>query len=132
MHAESSQLLIPTSEEQKALVRFAHLEIDLETLRRELKRGLSFDFSGNPRTLSNHFDWNVTDIRITMQDIDRALTQAAAGVINHQQLSDWATMLLLNDMYYWQSVADEDSEESEAIVEKLNDLSFSTLLPKPS
>jgi hypothetical protein len=117
--------LIPSVDEQTALLRFAHLEIDLETLRHELRRGLTFDFNGNPRTLSNHFDSRAADIRITQKDIDRALVREREGAISYQQLSDRATMLLMNDVYDWQG-ADE-----EKIADTLNDLSFSTLFPKP-
>jgi hypothetical protein len=119
--ANTSQLLVPTTDEKTALKRFAHLEIDLETLRRELKRGLTFDFRNNPRTLSKQFDWRVAYIPITKVDVDRARAKETEGFISQQQLSDWATMLLMNEMYDWQG-ADEDE-----IAEKLNDLSFSTL-----
>jgi hypothetical protein len=118
--------LIATTDKQTALTRFAHLEIDLETLRRSLKRGLTFDFRNNPRTLSNHFDWRVADIPIPKADVDWARAKEKEGIISHSQLSDWATMLLMNEMYDWQS---SDEEE---IAEELNDLSLSTLLQKPN
>ncbi|MBV9760484.1 MAG: hypothetical protein JO340_07970 [Acidobacteriaceae bacterium] len=94
------------------------MAIPLEEVRLQLGCMLEMDFSSTKRTLTSYFLLPHPGIRIEMAHIRNALDKYSRGQITDTELSDWATMLLLNEAYEW-SGPDEDG-----IAEMLNELSL--------
>ena len=107
-----------TSEERDVLTRYARLEISLEEVCARLGEMLQIDFGPIERRLTSHFLFPVPGIRIGMEHIRNALDKHWGGEITDTELSDWATMLLLNEAYDWPG-PDEDE-----IAEMLHELSM--------
>jgi|HubBroStandDraft_5_1064220.scaffolds.fasta_scaffold240951_2 hypothetical protein len=113
-----------TAEEMKTLTRFVCFEITLSELLVDLRGILKFDFTPNKRSFESGFVVPEPGVRITSSDIDRAIARHASGQISREELTKWATMLLLNDAYDWEG-PDEDE-----IAGRLNDLSMPQLFLK--
>ena len=96
------QKRMPTSAERKVLERFARLEISLEELKRTLGSMLEFHFGKEERTLTSFFLLPQPGVRVEKKYIDTAMGKHARGEITTEELSAWATMLQLNDVYDWQ------------------------------
>lgn len=114
-----------TQKERDVLEKFAQMDIPLEEVRAELDGMLEMDFSSAERTLTSYFLLPNPGIRIGMEQIRRALSKHWSGEVTDTELSDWATMLLLNEAYEW-SGPDEDE-----IAEMLHELSIRKI-PGPS
>jgi len=112
---------MPTSAERKALERFARLEISLAELKHSLGDMLDFSFGKEERRVTSYFLLVQPGVRVEKKYIDVAMDKHARGEISTEELSDWATMLLLNDAYDWQG-AEEDE-----IASWLNEISMLTL-----
>jgi hypothetical protein len=106
-----------TPEEGEVLEKFAQMDISLQELRARLGSMLEMDFSSAERTLTSYFLLPNPGIRIGMEHIRNALSKHWKGEVTEIELSDWATMLLLNEAYEW-SGPDEDE-----IAEMLHELS---------
>jgi hypothetical protein len=113
-----------TRTQRIALEKFARLEITLEDLANALREILQFDFKESERRLSSHFLIPQPGVRIDQEHIRRAMDKHAHEEISTNQLSDWATMLLLNDAYDW------EGPDEEEIAAWLNDISALTLKRK--
>ncbi|MDQ2843576.1 MAG: hypothetical protein M3Y72_21550 [Acidobacteriota bacterium] len=106
-----------TPDERGVLGKFAHMDIPLQEVRARLGGMLEMDFSSTERTLTSYFLLPNPGIRIGMEHIRNALSKHWKGEVTDTELSDWATMLLLNEAYEW-SGPDEDE-----IAEMLHELS---------
>jgi hypothetical protein len=42
-----------------------------------------------------------SSIRISRWHVENALTKARNGEVSERQLMEWATMILINDVFYW-------------------------------
>jgi hypothetical protein len=118
---DTPQRRMPTRAERKALERFARLEISLPELKRLMGDMLDFSFGNEERRVTSYFLLLQPGIRVEKKYIDTAMDKHAHGEISTEELSNWATMLLLNDAYDWQG-----SEEDE-IADWLNEISMLTL-----
>lgn len=107
-----------TPEERETLARFAELEIPLEEVCIRLGGMLDIDFGPSERRLTSHFLLPEPGIRIEMRHVRNALSKHWNREVTDQELSDWATMLLLNEAYEWPG-PDEDE-----IAGMLNELSM--------
>lgn len=107
-----------TPEEREILEKFAQMAISLQEVRAQLGSMLEMDFSSTERTLTSYFLLPDPGIRIGMEHIRNALDKHWRGEVTDTELSDWATMLLLNEAYDW-SGPNEDE-----IAEMLNELSL--------
>jgi hypothetical protein len=115
----------PTSNERKALERFARVEISLQELQRCLGEMLAFNFREEERSLTSCYLLLQPGVRVEKKFIQTAMDKHARWELTTEQLADWATMLLLNDAYDWQG---PDEEE---IADWLNEISMLTLKAKP-
>jgi hypothetical protein len=118
MTPSSKEFRSLTSEEREILEEFARLDIRLDTLCARLGGMLEIDFGPVERRLTSYFLFPIPGIRIGMDHIRNALDKHWKREITDKELSDWATMLLLNEAYEW-SGPDEDQ-----IAEMLNELSM--------
>src|SRR5713101_2259447 len=81
-------LLIPlTQDQRKALERFADLEITIEELRRSLSNGVEFNFDGEHRTLTDHFEAPKPGVRVEKRQVENALDKKRRGQITEKELA---------------------------------------------
>jgi len=113
-----------TRDQWNALEQFAAMAISIEELRDRLRDVVEFVFREDGRTLTSHYLIPSPGIRIGLDHIRSAMARHASSEITTEELSDWATMLLMNDAYDWEG-PDEDE-----IANWLNDISMLTLKPK--
>lgn len=113
-----------TRKQRRALEEFAELKISIDELRERLQGVLEFDFREQERKLTSHYGTPVPGVRVELETIQAAMDKHARGEISTEQLADWATMLLLNDAYDW------ESPKEEQIADWLNDISMLTLKSK--
>ncbi|HEY1647907.1 MAG TPA: hypothetical protein VGF96_07995 [Terracidiphilus sp.] len=123
---EESQLPSLTLDQMEVLRRFALFEADAAEMRRSLGGVFEFNFEPRQRALEGasqrrtaigNFRMPEPGIVITREHIANALERKRFGLITERDLVVWATVLLLNDAYVWDS-ADED-----LIADWLNDIS---------
>jgi hypothetical protein len=117
--------LTPSSEsrrlnaaEVQALGDYADMKVTFEQMRFALRDAMSIEVDGPKRSLVFFFDNSKPEVVITRRHIERALDMRRARLITEQELSEWASMLLLNDAY------DFEAKDEELIVGWLNDLSY--------
>ena len=60
---------------------------------------LTIDFGLEERRLTSHLLVAEPGIRLEKEHVEHVLDQRANGAITKRQLSDWASMLLMNDAY---------------------------------
>jgi hypothetical protein len=113
-----------TPDQIRALDEYAQLKLSLEDLRQRLVDVLEFDFGEDGRTLRSYFGTPEPGVRVGLSHVRAAMQKHAEGQITTAQLSDWATMLLLNDAYVW------DGPDQDQMSEWLNDISALTLRSK--
>jgi hypothetical protein len=77
-----------------------------------------FDFVGAIRTASVRFRVPEPSVIVTRDHIRNAVERNRLGKISQQQLTFWATMLLLNDAF------EPDPNDQGFVAEWLNDVSF--------
>lgn len=104
--------------EIQALKDYAALRLSAEQMRFALREAMTVRVDGPKRSLEFYFDNSTPDVLITRQDIERALEKRRAQLITEDELSEWASMLLLNDAYGF------DPKDEALIVAWLNDLSY--------
>jgi hypothetical protein len=121
MSIPSSNVRPLTREQRRALEQFASLEITMQDLCRRLNGIMEVDLRPAERKVLTHFAMPEPPIRIEKWNIENALAKKKTGAISEQELSEWATMLELNQAYDWQG-KDEDE-----IGEWLSDLTMLTL-----
>jgi hypothetical protein len=111
----------------EVLRRFALFEVTAEEMRRSLS-GV-FDFHLEPkhripggytqrRPAAGNFRLPEPGILITRRHIENALELKRFDLITERDLVVWATVLLINDAYVW------DSGDEDLIAEWLNDISL--------
>ena len=118
----------PLSDEQmEALRRYALLEVGLHEMLQSLAGAFDVDFEGNRenesattqrRSANNRFPIPEPGIVITREHISNALERKRFGLVSERHLVYWATVLLLNDAYVF------DTGDEDLIAEWLNDISF--------
>jgi hypothetical protein len=57
-------------------------------------------------------------VRITAQHVENALAKRRSVQISERDLVDWATMILINDAFYW------EPEDAEIVAAWVNSISF--------
>jgi hypothetical protein len=103
-----------------AIEKYACCELSLENLCRVVReeRGSAFIHNPNYRWVTLHQVCPEPKVRITQQHIEIALAMRALKEISERQLIDWATMLLINEVYFW------DGEDAAVVVDWLNRISL--------
>jgi hypothetical protein len=118
---QSSEDIRPlTAEEIVALAKFARLEISLEQLLEELHGKLEIDFGETRRRLTPRYPFPEPGIRIEKNLVQDVQARHSRGEVSKKQLTEWATMLMLNEVYVW------DGPDEDEISDLLNGLSTST------
>jgi len=107
----------PTNQEREALVQFARLEISLEDLCSRLQGMLTIDFNSKERRLTSRLLDAEPGIQIEKQHVQHALEERTRGAITARQLSNWATMLIMNTAYDWEGL-------DEQVIDELNELAL--------
>jgi hypothetical protein len=107
-----------TAEEREFLAKFARLEVSMEQLCEHLHGMLEVNFGPTERRLISYFLLPEPGVRVTKDDIRCVLDKQWKGEISERELSEWASMLMLNEAYDW-SGPDEDE-----IADTLNELSM--------
>ena len=97
----NSKLRPLTKSELELLARFVRFEITLNELLVDLHGILKFNFTPNQRFFESSFVVPEPGVRITSSDIDQAIARHASDQISTDELTKWATMILLNDAYDW-------------------------------
>ncbi|MGI9071161.1 MAG: hypothetical protein ACR2JB_07540 [Bryobacteraceae bacterium] len=75
------------------------MAIPLQELRARFGEMLEINFGPVERRLTSYFLFPIPGIRIAMKHIRNALDKHWRGEITDKELSDWATILLLNEAY---------------------------------
>jgi len=73
-------------------------------------------FSPTLRRFTSHFELVEPPIWVSSADLDRAVLAYKSGAIDDAKLMRWATMLVLNDAYFW----DEDDESTADALHELS------------
>jgi hypothetical protein len=83
---------------------FASCDLSLSALHERVRDALGSAFRHNP-----NFAWvdlnqvcAEPSVRITPKHVQRALEKRRQDRISDQQLIDWATMILINHVFYWE------------------------------
>lgn len=113
-----------TKKQRCALEDYAQLRISLEELKEHMTGVLDFNFNDHERRLETRYGTPEPGVRIARAHIKAAMDKHEHGELSTEQLSDWATMLLLNAAYDW------DGPDQEEIAAWLNDMSMLTLRKK--
>ncbi len=100
------------------MAKFARLEVSMEQLCEHLHGMLEVNFGPTERRLISYFLLPEPGVRVTKDDIRCVLDKQWKGEISERELSEWASMLMLNEAYDW-SGPDEDE-----IADTLNELSM--------
>jgi hypothetical protein len=100
-----------TSDEYKAFEQFAALKISLDELRQRVARVCQFDFLSQERRLEFHSVLPEPAIRIEKRHISNALEERRRGGMNSEEVSHWASMLLMNDVYDWEGPEEDQIAE---------------------
>jgi hypothetical protein len=118
----------PLTEAQLDVMRrFALLEIGAAEMRRALEGVFEVHFEAKEeadgkvtqrRTAHNRFPIPEPGIVITREHISNALERRRFGLVSERDLVHWATILLLNDAYVF------DSGDEDLISDWLNDISL--------
>ena len=118
MKTETSELSL---EERLALEQFRDLEITLEEFRSRLARRVTFNFEGSAmytRGINKMTAPADPAVPVTLEQVRQAHRTWTTGGVTERQLSDWASMLLMNDDYEFLEA------EQELIAEWLNTVSI--------
>lgn len=107
-----------TPEQLAALEQYAGLEISLDDIRRALRGLVEFSFEPENRWIDQRFHIPEPGIPITREHIQNALTKKRLGRVGERDLVYWASMLLMNDAYEF------DSKDEDFIADWLNDISY--------
>jgi hypothetical protein len=107
-----------TAEQLAALKRYARLEIGLGDIRRALRGLVEFNFEPENRWIDQHFSAQKPGIPVTREHIQNALAKKRLGQVGERDLVYWASMLLMNDAYEF------DSRDEDFITNWLNDISY--------
>jgi hypothetical protein len=107
-----------TPQQIDALEQYARLEIGLADVRRTLHGIVEFNFDPENRWIDQHFHIPEPGIPITRNHIQNALTKKRLGQVGEHDLVYWASMLLMNDAYEF------DSKDEDFISDWLNDISY--------
>jgi hypothetical protein len=105
----------------EVLRRYLEFEASLEEVRLQLRGILDFNFVAEygKRFMDCNFPPPIPGIRVTRQHLETALQRRRDRRISEQELVEWATMLFLNQAYFW-----EEGEDGELIFEWLKNISF--------
>ena len=107
-----------TDQERELFELFVRLNISLETLISKLNGMMDLDFDGQERRFTSYFLLSEPGIKVEKEDIQFVLDRHWRGEISDREVSQWATMLLMNEVYDW---AGQDEDE---IAELLNELAL--------
>ncbi len=107
-----------TPEQLTALEQYARLEIGVDDVRRALRGIVEFNFEPENRWINQQFHVPEPGIPITREHIQNALTKKRLGHVEERDLVYWASMLLMNDAYEF------DSKDEDFIADWLNDISY--------
>jgi hypothetical protein len=107
-----------TPEQLETLAQYALLNVGLTEVKSRLKDVLEFGFDPERRWVNTYFRVPEPGILITREHIANALTKKRNGAITERDLTNWASMLLMNGAYEF------DSKDEELITEWLNDISY--------
>lgn len=108
-----------TDSERQALRDFAELKISSREFEREMREVLTIRSHDRRRTIDIHFkDASTPVVWIDKHHLERALANRRNGLISEEELSEWASILLMVDVYAI------GSRDEELIVQWLNDLSY--------
>jgi hypothetical protein len=104
----------------EVLRRYLEFEAPLEEVRLKLQGILEFNLvaESGKRFIDCNFPTPKPGIRVTRQHLEAALQRRRDRRISEQELLEWATMLLLNQAYFW------EGEDEELIFEWLKNISF--------
>lgn len=108
-----------------AIERYARCELPLEDLCRLVreKRGSDFIHNENYRWVNLNQVCPERKVRITRQYVETALGKRRSRMISERDLVDWATMIIINDVFYWKP------EDADFVAEWVNRLSLD-LIPE--
>jgi len=101
-----------------ALERYARLEIGIDDIRCALRGQVEFNFEPENRWIDQRFNIQKPGIVVTREHIQNALTKKRLGQVGERDLVYWASMLLMNDAYEF------DSKDEDFIASWLNDISY--------
>jgi|SRR5947208_8647639 len=107
-----------TDAEIAALRDFASLRINMSELQYRLRDVLRVNFDGVTRTLEFFFDDTKPSVLVDRTHLEQALEKRRLRLITEEELSEWASMLLLNDAY------DFVPDDEDLVIRWLNDLSY--------
>ena len=99
-----------TKAERQAMEEFRDLSISLEELRPLIRRRASFNFRPGglyTRGIQKHADPAEPGIPVTVKHLDAAYLKLRKNELAADELSNWASMLLMNDDY---DIADSPSD----------------------
>src|SRR5579863_8961649 len=93
----------PRQGRREILESFASGELSLESLHEELSEIMGRPIRKNP--MMRHFGLNgivpERSIQITRANVDNVLRKRRSKQISDQDLVDWGTMIIINDVFYW-------------------------------
>ena len=95
---------------------FASCELSLDCLREKIRGVLGIGDAG--RWLNLHSVCPEPEIRITLAHIEKALGMRRRKVIGEDELVDWATTLLTNNLFFW------DGKDARTISEWMTGISL--------
>jgi hypothetical protein len=109
-----------TPAQLEVLRRYLEFEAPLEEVRLKLRGILEFNFvaEDGKRFMDCNFPPPKPGIRVTRQHLEAALQRRRDRRISEHELVEWATMLFLNQAYFW------EGEDGELIFEWLKNISF--------
>ncbi len=101
-----------TSDDLVVLQKFALFELTIQELRQKVHDKLGSHFRDNkkmPWFGLNSFCPEPT-VRITPQHVENLLAKRRRREISERQMRDWATMIQINDAYFWEPADDVVAE----------------------
>jgi hypothetical protein len=108
-----------------SIERYAIFELSLEELCGivRMERGSAFIHNENFCWVNLNQVCAEPKVRITREHIENALEKRRCEQISERQLVDWATMILINDVYFW------EPEDAELVAEWVDRISLD-LIPE--
>jgi hypothetical protein len=93
-----------------SIEQYAMCELSLDELCRIVRDQLGSAFLHNERLPWVNLNQVYAEprVRITPQHVENVLGKRRLKQISERQLIDWATMIMMNDVYYWEC-EDEDA-----------------------
>jgi len=112
-----TDLPILRPDQLEVLSRFSVFQASIGEVRRSPAGVFDSDLEPERRVASSHFRVPEPGILVTRDHIENALQREDRGLISQRELIDWATMLLLNDVYQ------PDPKDEDYVAEWLNRIS---------